>query len=168
MKCMYLEGENINPLMIEKQQLAQSCSQMLESAINSPVCGGILLNFGCSRQLWFMFLTDGAAKVHREKVGKATCHVRLGLGVQQNCDLHMFEIFFFSSVSQMWKTSWGHPGELSYITKCWLITDCLTTSAGLGSNVCAECGSYISLGKYSWAWVWDITPGCYGCFATRV
>lgn len=62
MKCVYLEGENIIPLMIEKQQLTQSYSQMLESFTNSLVCGGILLNFGLSRQLWFMFLTDEAAK----------------------------------------------------------------------------------------------------------
>lgn len=46
-----------------------------------------------------MFLTDEAARVHRQKVGKATCCVRLCLGVQQNCDLHMFGIFFFYSVS---------------------------------------------------------------------
>lgn len=43
-----------------------------------------------------MFLTDEAAKVHREKVGKATCCARLYLGVQQNCDLHIFGVFSFT------------------------------------------------------------------------
>lgn len=43
-----------------------------------------------------MFLTGEAAEVHREKVGKATCCVRLYLGVQQNCDLCMFGVFSFT------------------------------------------------------------------------
>lgn len=77
---------------------------------DSLVCGSILLNFGPSRRLWFVFLTDEAAKVHREKVSKAACCERIFLGLQQNCDLHMPGIFSFI-ISQMWRTSWGHPGE---------------------------------------------------------
>lgn len=35
-------------------------------------------------------------KVHKEKAGKATCCARLYLGVRQDCDFHMFEIFSFT------------------------------------------------------------------------
>lgn len=77
--------------------------------------------------------------------------------------LAMLEILSFP---QMWKASWGHPGELSSLTECWQFWVAWSHQQ-LFQAVSAECGSCRFLGKYSWAWGWGITQGCCGCLTTR-